>query len=96
MVERVYVEKRPGFDGEARHLLAELRDVMGIAGLEGVRVLNRYDAEGMSRELFEACVPTVFSEPQADVATFELPDTRSKATCPTAPWLPTGAASSIR
>ncbi len=76
MVERVYVEKRPGFDGEARHLLAELRDVMGIAGLEGVRVLNRYDAEGMSRELFEACVPTVFSEPQADVATFELPDTR--------------------
>ncbi len=76
MVERVYVEKRPGFDGEARHLLAELRDVMGIVGLEGVRVLNRYDAEGMSRELFEACVPTVFSEPQADVATFELPDTR--------------------
>ena len=73
MVERVYVEKRPGFDGEARHLLGELRDVMGLAGLTGVRVVNRYDVEGLSRELFEACVPTVFSEPQADTASFEPP-----------------------
>ena len=27
MVSRVYVEKKPGFDGEARALAAELRDM---------------------------------------------------------------------
>ena len=63
MVSRVYVEKKPGFDGEARALAAELRDIVGISGLTGVRLVNRYDVEGASEELFAACVPTVFSEP---------------------------------
>ena len=73
MVSRVYVEKKPGFDGEARALAAELRDIVGISGLTGVRLVNRYDVEGATDELFAACVPTVFSEPQSDTATFELP-----------------------
>ena len=68
MVERVYVEKRPGFDVEAQQLLRELRDILGISALEGLRLLNRYDVEGISAELFEACIPTVFSEPQSDEA----------------------------
>ena len=74
MVSRVYVEKKPGFDGEARALAAELRDIVGISGLTGVRLVNRYDVEGATDELFAACVPTVFSEPQSDTATFELPE----------------------
>ena len=74
MVSRVYVEKKPGFDGEARALAAELRDIVGISGLTGVRLVNRYDVEGASEELFAACVPTVFSEPQSDTATYDLPD----------------------
>ena len=61
MVSRVYVEKKPGFDGEARALAAELRDIVGISGLTGVRLVNRYDVEGATDELFAACVPTVFS-----------------------------------
>ncbi len=73
MVQRVYVERRPGFDGEAREVLVELRDTLGLAGLQRVRVVNRYDAEGLSEELFAACVPTVFSEPQTDRAGSELP-----------------------
>ena len=79
MVSRVYVEKKPGFDGEARALAAELRDIVGIAGLTGVRMVNRYDVEGASDELFAACVPTVFSEPQSDTATFELPEANGAA-----------------
>ena len=63
MVYRVYVEKKPGFDIEAKALLAELRDILGITALEDVRLLNRYDVEGIDRELFDSCVPTVFSEP---------------------------------
>mgnify|MGYP003282725051 FL=1 len=73
MVSRVYVEKKPGFDVEAQQLAHELRTILGVEALVGLRLVNRYDVEGISDELFEACVPTVFSEPQSDVATFELP-----------------------
>ena len=45
-----------------------------MESLTGLRLVNRYDVEGISDELFEACVPTVFSEPQSDVATPELPE----------------------
>ncbi len=72
MVSRVYVEKKPGFDGEAQQLARELRDIVGIERLEGLRLVNRYDVEGISEELFEHCVPTVFSEPQVDIVTYEL------------------------
>ena len=67
MVQRVYVEKKPGFDVKAKALLHELREILGIERLESLRLLNRYDVEGISDELFDQCVPTVFSEPQSDV-----------------------------
>ena len=73
MVSRVYVEKRPGFDVEARQVARELHDILGVKGLSGLRLINRYDAEGISDELFARCVPTVFSEPQSDVTYAELP-----------------------
>lgn len=73
MVSRVYVEKKDGYNVEASQLLTELRDILGITGLTGLRVINRYDVEGIEDELFEQCVPTVFSEPQVDVATAEMP-----------------------
>ena len=74
MVSRIYVEKKPGFDVEAQQLFHELRDILGIASLEGLRVVNRYDVEGISDELFAQCSPVVFSEPQVDVATSTLPE----------------------
>ncbi len=73
MVSRIYVEKKPGFDVEAQHLLQELRSILEIDGLSRVRLFNRYDVEGIDEELFRACVPTVFSEPQSDNATDDLP-----------------------
>ena len=72
MVYRVFVEKRPGLDNEARGLLAEAKNLLGIEGLENVRLLNRYDAENISEELFDYAVGTVFSEPQLDITTREL------------------------
>ena len=74
MVSRIYVEKRDGFDGEARALSHELRHMLGISSLTGLRIINRYDVEGISEELFEQCVPVVFSEPQTDRATREMPE----------------------
>ena len=74
MVSRVYVEKKAGFDVEAKALEHELREILGIAGLSNLHLINRYDVEGISGELFEQCVPTVFSEPQTDDVYRELPD----------------------
>ncbi len=78
MVYRVYVEKRPGMSPEAENLLSDLRGFLGISPLTGVRVLNRYDVEGLSREIFERAKPIVFSEPQVDVTWDEtFPEPRS-------------------
>ena len=54
MVYRVYVEKKPGLDQEARALLNDARGLLGIRSLTKVRLFNRYDAEGLSRELFDS------------------------------------------
>ena len=79
MVSRVYVEKKPGFDGEAKQLKEELRSLLGVGALENLRMVNRYDVEGISDELFAQCVPTVFSEPQSDIATLEMPEANGAA-----------------
>ena len=76
MVYRVFVEKKEGLDNEAKGLLNEARNLLGIAGLENIRLFNRYDAENITKELFDYAVKTVFSEPQLDntSASLELPD----------------------
>ena len=38
-VFRCYVEKKPGFDVEAGHLLGELKGTLGLEGLTGLRVI---------------------------------------------------------
>lgn len=75
MVSRIYVEKKPGFDVEAQQLLQELHTVIteGLPQAIKLRIINMYDVEGITDELFNQCVPTVFSEPQVDNASFELP-----------------------
>ena len=78
MVYRIFVEKKPGLDNEARELLGEARSLLGIKSLEKIRLLNRYDAEDMDPELFRRAVKTVFSEPQLDIATEEA-DTEGAA-----------------
>ena len=77
MVYRIYVEKKPGFDGEAQSLLHELTELLGIQSLKGLRLLNRYDVEGIDRALFERAIPTVFSEPPVDVTYDTLPEAKT-------------------
>ena len=67
MVYRIFVEKRPGLSPEATNLLSDLKNFLGIANLEGVRILNRYDVENIDPAIYEAAKNTVFSEPQVDV-----------------------------
>ena len=73
MVYRIYVEKKPGFDVEATGLKNELTSLLGIQSLTGLRLLNRYDVEGIDEELFNQCASTVFSEPPVDNTYAELP-----------------------
>ncbi len=74
MVYRIFVEKKPGLDNEARALKSELIELLGIKGITGVRQLIRYDVENISRDLFLKSVKTVFSEPQLDMTSEDLPE----------------------
>ena len=65
-VIRVFVEKREGFDVEARAMLADLRDNLGLKEIRELRLLNRYDVEGLSPEDFMRVRGIVFSEPNVD------------------------------
>ncbi len=71
MVYRLYVEKKAQFAGEAATLLGDAKNLLGIGGITGVRVINRYDVENIDKELFETAKTTVFSEPQLDVISEE-------------------------
>ena len=68
MVYRIFVEKKEGLDNEARGLLSEAKNLLGIENLTAIRLFNRYDAENITQELFDYSVKTVFSEPQLDNA----------------------------
>jgi len=65
-VYRCYTEKRDGFQVEAGSLLRDLRDQLGITGLKRLRILCRYDAQGLSPEVYASARQTVFSEPMVD------------------------------
>ena len=73
MVRRIYVEKKPALRQEAKGLLNELRSLLGISSLTGLRLINRYDVEGLEEDVFQRAVQTVFSEPQVDDATAAPP-----------------------
>lgn len=72
MVYRIFVEKKKELANEADALCAELKSILSIDGLTGVRIINRYDVENIDRELFEKCIYTVFSEPQLDIVSNNL------------------------
>ena len=72
-VYRIYVEKKPAFAQEAAALLSDIRTLLQITSLEELRLLNRYDVEGIDEALFDSCRSTVFSEPQLDNTYSQLP-----------------------
>ena len=66
MVKRIYVEKKPEFSVEAKGLLKDLKENLLLENLEDLKIVNRYDVEGINDEIFEKAKNTVFSEPQVD------------------------------
>ena len=72
MVYRVFVEKKKELANEAKGLLSEAKNLLGIKNLTDVRIFNRYDAENITEDLFNYAIGTVFSEPQLDITSSEL------------------------
>lgn len=66
MVTRLFVEKKRGFDVEARQMLADLVENLGITGLKNLRLFNRYDVDGLGGEDFKTAARTIFAEPTMD------------------------------
>ena len=65
-VKRIYVEKKEDYAVAAKDLKKEIQEYLGIKDLEQVRVLNRYDVEGISESTYKKALATVFSEPPVD------------------------------
>lgn len=66
-VRRVFVEKKKGFDIEAKVLMGEIVDNLGVESLKEVRILNRYDIEGIEEEIYLKALTTIFSEATVDL-----------------------------
>ena len=65
-VRRIYVEKKEPFAVTAKELYEELRGYLGLSSLTGVRILNRYDIENISKETYRMALHTVFAELPVD------------------------------
>ncbi|CEK32263.1 phosphoribosylformylglycinamidine synthase [[Clostridium] sordellii] len=65
-VRRILVEKKQGFDLEAKHIKSDLEESLNIDTIENLRILNRYDIEKIEDEVYEKAINTVFSEPNTD------------------------------
>ena len=66
MVFRILVEKKDPHNTEAKNLLRELEYHFGFTWfnwLKNLRIVDRYDVEGISEEVFEKAKHTVFANP---------------------------------
>ena len=75
-VRRIFVEKRQGFfDIPAQQLFSDLVETFRLVDLKAVRIIMRYDIEGITDEEYELVKNVVFAEPPVDtVYEEELPN----------------------
>jgi phosphoribosylformylglycinamidine synthase len=66
LMKSVFVEKKENYNTHSLDLLHQLKDQLILPGLEGVRILNRYDFEAASEEVYSKICRTILSEPPVD------------------------------
>lgn len=76
-VYRVYVEKKSEFAVEAQSVRSDIRTLLGVESVTGVRLLNRYDVEHLEHQQFERAKNTIFAEPQVDLLYDFIPETNA-------------------
>ncbi|MGN0586206.1 MAG: phosphoribosylformylglycinamidine synthase, partial [Oscillospiraceae bacterium] len=87
-VFRIYVEKKPEFAVEAKNLLADIKTALRLDKLRNLRILNRYDAEGLSEDDFRLAISNVFSEPAVDRTSVKMPELSETETVFAVEYLP--------
>ncbi|MCF6335715.1 MAG: hypothetical protein L3J12_08240, partial [Spirochaetales bacterium] len=65
-MKSVFVEKKENYNTHSLELLHQLKDQLNLTGLEGVRILNRYDFEDPGTDLYDKICRTILSEPPVD------------------------------
>ncbi len=66
MVFRCYIERKEGFQQESAALCRHFETNLGLHLPSGIRILHRYDVEGLSEEEFRRVIPLVFRDPAKD------------------------------
>ena len=66
-VIRIFVEKREGFNVEAKQTLWDIRHNLGMRNVTDLRYIVRYDIEGLTKDEYDKAKSIVLSEPNADV-----------------------------
>jgi len=74
---RILVEKKEPFRLDERDIQLEIRDVLNIPGISGVRIFSGYDVEGVND--IEKAKQAVFSEAGQDIIYDDEPDTNGAA-----------------
>lgn len=62
----IFVEKKNGFDVEAKSLLQDFKSNLGIKELESVRLINKYTLGEINEEFYKKSLYTIFSEKTVD------------------------------
>ena len=65
-VNRVYVEKRKDFAVEALEILNNLKVQLKLNTLNNLRVVNRYDVQGVNKRTLKEGISIILSEPMVD------------------------------
>ena len=65
-MNRIFVEKKAAHNAEARHLLHDLHESLALPTLTGLRIVQRYDIDGISKPEFDNATRQILSEPQVD------------------------------
>ncbi len=87
-VFRIYVEKKPEYAVEAKNLLSDVKTALRLDNLRNIRLLNRYDAEGLSDADFALAIGNVFSEPAVDTCSRTMPELKENETVFAVEYLP--------
>ena len=69
-VKRVFVEKKEDFNLEAEAMRKDIRENLHI-DIDSLRLINRYDIEGLSNQAYKKVAETILSEPNLDKLYYE-------------------------
>ena len=87
-VKRIFVEKKCSYAVEAAALFDDIKTNLGIGELKQVRIINRYDMEGIDNETYDKAVWTVFAEPPVDMIYHEELSVGKTESCFAVSYLP--------